>query len=171
MTDIPHEPILRGVFENGCEAGRRLERIQMINLIRLQADAIEASPFLEIDPSTPKPKKKPTPYGGKSNSTRARTFLDPDNEPRETCVACAGTGVYDNYDSPPCGACDGEGSVAVEREDELAGLLDAAEDRGVCRVIHWLRQEELRLKRTGQRVKLALVRRLADRLELGEHKT
>lgn len=28
-----------------------------------------------------------------------------------TCVACAGSGYYDNTDSPPCGACAGRGKV------------------------------------------------------------
>lgn len=25
------------------------------------------------------------------------------------CTACAGSGIYDNDGSPPCGACDGTG--------------------------------------------------------------
>ena len=28
-----------------------------------------------------------------------------------TCVACMGTGVYDNQGTPPCGSCDGTGRV------------------------------------------------------------
>jgi DnaJ-class molecular chaperone len=26
-----------------------------------------------------------------------------------TCVACSGSGIYDNTGSPPCGACEGTG--------------------------------------------------------------
>lgn len=29
----------------------------------------------------------------------------------KTCIACNGSGVYDNNGSPPCGACGGTGKV------------------------------------------------------------
>ncbi len=28
---------------------------------------------------------------------------------RRPCIACAGSGIYDNEGTPPCGACDGSG--------------------------------------------------------------
>lgn len=32
-----------------------------------------------------------------------------ENQDEKTCVACGGSGVYDTFGSPPCGACNGTG--------------------------------------------------------------
>jgi DnaJ-class molecular chaperone len=32
------------------------------------------------------------------------------------CVACNGSGKYDNYDNPPCGACGGTGKQRYKPE-------------------------------------------------------
>lgn len=31
----------------------------------------------------------------------------------QRCTACAGSGYYDSFGSPPCGACDGTGKERV----------------------------------------------------------
>lgn len=46
---------------------------------------------------------------------RTADFADRVGRKLVTCVACGGSGRYDNRGSPRCGACDGAGRVREEK--------------------------------------------------------
>lgn len=45
----------------------------------------------------------------------------------EKCVACSGSGYYDNFDSPACSACGGTGKVRVSPPSDYMVMLRLAE--------------------------------------------